>query len=100
SGERGWVRCAGVGAPGREKSLKSPPGRATPAANAPTIGARPMKLASHEKKKQNASPAARSTPLAWSFDAIENRRGERYTPATSDPTRKMVAFARIAPMPA
>ena len=45
----------------------------SPAANAPTIGASSIALASQESRKQKDSPAASKTPLVRSRDAREKQ---------------------------
>lgn len=50
------------------------------------MGARPMKSASHARRKQNARPSARRTPRAWSLAARRKRRGEKRTPTAREPT--------------
>jgi hypothetical protein len=66
----------------------------SPAANAPTIGARSTAWASQESRKQKDRLTASKTPPLRSREAKEKSFGERAAPSANAPTRNTIAFAR------
>src|SRR5659263_621271 len=67
-----------------------------PAANAPTIGARPATPARWDNRKQNARETPIRTPAPRSRAAPENTRGVIHVPMRSEPARNPTAFRVIS----
>ena len=69
----------------------------SPAANAPTIGARPTTAAAHDSNKQNEIASVSKTPLVSRRPAPRSMRGIMNWPITIEPIKNASDLSAITP---